>query len=354
MKIGLLTFHWATNYGAVLQCYVLQTYLESLGHEVMVINYKPLQYEESFYKFVRYRKFLRFKEYIDVQRKEDALASFRINSLKLTRLVRTCSCIKEIASQFDVIISGSDQVVNPFFLCNGEAPHTITPTYFLGFPYDGKRIGYALSFGCTKYPEDAKQIAIPFIKKFNSISVREATGIDIIRSMGRDDVTIVPDPTILMEATFYQSLAESFKKKQANSYVYCFFIRNISDIKSSIKSFLSHQSVLWNNDDGDYTIQGWLSKIMHAEVVLTDSFHCVVMCLKFHKQFIVVTMKDGNVGMNDRLYTLLSPLDLDDRIINKAKLNKNSIGLVKEVDWTIIDNKLTYYSQAGKSFLDSI
>lgn len=57
MNIGILTFHWATNYGAVLQCYALQSYLTSIGHNVKVINYKPRQYDESLYKFLRYRKF---------------------------------------------------------------------------------------------------------------------------------------------------------------------------------------------------------------------------------------------------------------------------------------------------------
>ena len=52
MKIGILTFHWATNYGAVLQCYALQTYLESLGHKVNVINYKPSFFDEDASKTV--------------------------------------------------------------------------------------------------------------------------------------------------------------------------------------------------------------------------------------------------------------------------------------------------------------
>ena len=40
MKIGILTFHAAHNYGAVLQCYALKEYLQSLGHEVTIIDYR--------------------------------------------------------------------------------------------------------------------------------------------------------------------------------------------------------------------------------------------------------------------------------------------------------------------------
>lgn len=47
MKIGIITFHWATNYGAVIQAYALQEAVASLGHDVKIINYKPSQYDDS-------------------------------------------------------------------------------------------------------------------------------------------------------------------------------------------------------------------------------------------------------------------------------------------------------------------
>ena len=87
MNIGILTFHWATNYGAVLQCYALQNYLISIGHSVKVINYKPHQYDESLYKFLRYRKFFHLSEYINARKKEKALRKFRSDQdRKSTRL----------------------------------------------------------------------------------------------------------------------------------------------------------------------------------------------------------------------------------------------------------------------------
>ena len=41
MKIGIITFHWATNYGAILQSFALQTILQKMGHTVEIINLKP-------------------------------------------------------------------------------------------------------------------------------------------------------------------------------------------------------------------------------------------------------------------------------------------------------------------------
>ena len=354
MKIGILTFHWATNYGAVLQCYALQEYLRGQEHEVEIINYKPLQYEDSVYKFFRYRKFLHLGEYINTRIKEKALKQFRCSHLNMTDLVRTCSSVGDMSSRYDIIISGSDQVTNSFFLKNGEGTNITTPTYFLGFPFKGKRIGYALSFGCTLYPEDAKRLAMPFVADFDAISVRERTGVDIVKSMGRKDAVVVPDPTILMESLFYHTLADNSETLSVEPYYYIFFIRNISDRKPKINKLFSNKNIIWNNEDGDYTMYGWLAKIQNAQLVITDSFHCVVMCLKLHKQFLVVTEKEGNIGMNDRLFTLLSPLGLDDRIIHKNSLEKKLECTVKDVDWTIVDNKLSDYSQIGKDFLKTI
>ena len=38
-KIGIITYHFALNYGAVLQCYALKEYLSSIGYDVIVLNY---------------------------------------------------------------------------------------------------------------------------------------------------------------------------------------------------------------------------------------------------------------------------------------------------------------------------
>lgn len=353
MNIGILTFHWATNYGAVLQCYALQCYLTSIGHNVKVINYKPHQYDESLYKFLRYRKFLHLSEYINTQRKEKALNKFRNDHLNQTERVCTCDSICHISSQFDIIISGSDQVLNPSFLMAGEGKGKITPTYFIGFQFAGKKIGYALSFGCIIYPEDLCKIAAKYMSTFDRISVREISGVEIVKSMGRDDAEIVPDPTLLMDSQFYHSLADECSIHKREPYVYSFFIRHIAERKLLINNSLNGKNLLWNNEDKDYTMQGWLSKIKHSEFVVTDSFHCVVMCLKLHKPFVVITEKEGYVGMNDRLYTLLGEMKLDERIVCKMKCKFISCLMNDNIVWNQVDEELSQLQRKGQLYLSN-
>lgn len=354
MIIGILTFHWATNYGAVLQCYALQSYLESLGHEVWVINYKPKHFDESLWKFFRYRKFLKMRDYVDNLKREKSIRLFRSKNFHLTQRIYCCSDISSIASYFDAIITGSDQVLNSWFLNHGDALKTVTPSYFLGFDYKGKRIGYAVSFGVTSYPKMDTNIVRPFMAMFDKISVRECSGVEIVRSMGRDDAVVVPDPTLLMNSLFYHSLADECTSYSSNPYFYCFFIRHITERKRVLNILLNDRTIIWNNDDRNYSLQGWLNKIKYSNCVVTDSFHCMVMCLKLHKPFIVVTELDGNVGMNDRIYTLLGKLGLEECIIYKGRMNgiRNLISI--KYDWDDIDCQLRKFAEIGTQYLKTI
>ena len=59
MKIGVITF-WKSkdNYGEVLQCYALQKYLKSLGHDVFLIRYDPAKDFKKTFILIRCLKVL--------------------------------------------------------------------------------------------------------------------------------------------------------------------------------------------------------------------------------------------------------------------------------------------------------
>ena len=49
MKVGIITFQMAWNCGAVLQCAALKKKLETMGHDVVVINYQPSYKDYKYY-----------------------------------------------------------------------------------------------------------------------------------------------------------------------------------------------------------------------------------------------------------------------------------------------------------------
>lgn len=352
MKIGILTFHWATNYGAVLQCYALQSYLESLGHEVIVINYKPNQWFTRLSNLLHAKSFSQIKNAIFTSEREKALQHFRKKNLHLSKRIRSCNQLSLVVEYCDAIISGSDQVLSTSFLENGDGKNKFTPTYYLGFPFKGKKITYAASFGCTKYPQTLVPLVKKMILNLTAISVRENTGKDIMSLLGRNDVVVVPDPTIFLNREHYLSIVESYSpKKRSNSYCYCFFIRNIEERRKAIKAYI-HGCMVWNNERGDYALEGWLKNINDAKFVVTDSFHCVMMCLKMHRPFVVITEKFGNVGMNDRLYTLLNVVGMSERILHKSEIEKLNSLVEKKIDWENIDKCLEENKRVGVNFLN--
>ena len=359
-KVGILTFHHASNYGAVLQCYALQEHLQSQGYETEVVNYTPQRAEDNLYNFFRFRKYRMLAEYMLTHKRERALRRFRKSKLALGPVtLRTTEEVQKYVKDFDILISGSDQVLSPATILYGEAyggKGSPCPTYFLNFLFKGRKIGYALSFGVTQYPEPQLSIAKQYIHSFDKLSVRENTGVSIAKSMGRTDAVVVPDPTFLQEAPFYHELADSICIRHTQPYNFCFFIRYIKFTQNMISELLADKTLLWNNDDREYSLEGWLHNIKHAEFVVTDSFHCMVMCLKLHTPFAVVTKLQGNVGMNDRFYTILEQLGLEERIICRDNINRvrELLETNPPIPWEEIDDRLNLYGIIGKNYLQDI
>lgn len=348
MKIGILTFHWATNYGAVLQCYALQSYLSQMGHDVCVINYKPRQFDNNIRSFLKFRKFLHLADFVREMKKERAIAQFRNDYLNQSRRCFDINQVAAVTKEYDVVVAGSDQILNPYFLMHGEG--SITPTYFLGFPFNGKKIAYAVSFGCTEYPKEASVYAEGLIGNFEYLSVRENSGADIVRELGADSVTIVPDPTALMPKDFYSQLSTCCEALPQD-YTYLFFLRNIKERISALQEVVDG-TTLWNNNNGNYGVEDWLRNIALSTGVVTDSFHAMMMALKLEVPFVVVTDKPGNVGMNDRFYSLLERLHLSERIVDAAHIGDVASLLAKKIDWHEVKALLEIYSRSGADFLE--
>ena len=143
MKIGILTFHFGYNYGALMQCYALQQYLSSCGHNVKIINYTPSNIKSKQYwmeivsksiSISKIRKIIKKIRYAPNQKK--SFNFFRYKYLNITELYNY-EKLSNISNEFDAIIVGSDQIWNP-------SQHKLG-SYFLAhlIKFKGKRISYA-------------------------------------------------------------------------------------------------------------------------------------------------------------------------------------------------------------------
>ena len=148
MKIGIMTFHWAANHGALLQTYALQKSLESLfpGDKALIVDYKPARYEWNFKKVFNSRNMRVVRENLREVKKEKLLAPFR-NNIPKTKHYDSVEELMKQPPDCDVLIAGSDQIWNEYYTMQGEGKPTAA--YYLPFSPQATHISYAASFGAT-------------------------------------------------------------------------------------------------------------------------------------------------------------------------------------------------------------
>ena len=333
MKIGILTFHRALNYGAVMQCFALQESIKSLGHEVEVIDYRPWYLEKYRQLFsypyfisqknlvygVKYviRSFLTFKE---KKRSCMAFNSFLKKHISISRKVNVLNV--NCFDQYDCIIVGSDQVWNKRITFGFD-------NFFYGnFKREyAKLISYAASFGETSTITDLDRQNIGnLLSNFNAISTREGYAKMWIEENFRIKATEVLDPTLLLEKNVYERIL--IKPKIEGKYVFVFCL-NGKVLDASLKfgrqianqigncMLITLNAVGKNESSDDILCLGginpeeYLGLIKYAECIVAVSFHAVAFSITFRKDFYSIQ----NVA-EGRAKNILGKLDLLERHVN--------------------------------------
>lgn len=354
MKIGTLTFHWANNYGAVLQAYALQKYLVSLGHDAVIIDYFPYTYSRrtlrSFFAQVRRDGCGVFFDYIK-SRKIDA---FRLKYLRLSPRYNSSQELRANPPELDTYICGSDQIWNTSFTRGGEGH--ITLSYFLDFGSpDVKKIAYAPSFGCATYPSDLVDIVKPRLDDFDAISAREESGLLILKNMGIENACLVTDPTLLLAKSEYENLLQVRATEQRGRVFVYTLHRGQKIIQEVVRELFATRkwSVRKCGQAGwsALGIEEWIREISEAEAVVTNSFHGVVFAILFEKSFVVVPVEGALGEMNDRIFTLLGQLNLQDRILDRPDRETVERLLTTAPSWVDVRKKKDALKEAADVYL---
>ena len=350
MKIGIMTFWWSNdNYGQLLQCYALQKYLRDLGHEAYLIRYQlqgdcvkdpPPPLITKVYKALNPIKVCKFViNKIKNYNKRHKLAQERKQNSRLFELFRekyivqspqTYNSLKELQSnppEADIYIVGSDQVWN--FYSVFDKLKTIAHAYFLDFGGDNiRRMSYAASWGRTEISDDEIKELSPLLKRFDYISVREESGIELCKKCGCNDPEWVCDPTLLLDANTYRTIYnENEIRKPESKYLLLYMLGNECDFdvetvydfaakKGLEVVFVSGNNLIDSHQQYFATIPEWLYLVDNAEYVITNSFHCGVFSTIFHKQFGIIPLTGKLVGMNARMLSLFELRGTDNRFVN--------------------------------------
>lgn len=322
MKIGILTYHRAENYGALLQAYATMAYLRSMGHEVSFVDYWPQYHSDYFSLFPiriynkrnikgRVAMLLRFvlwgiPRYIRKYR----LLAFIHKHLGLPQhpLYIGDNCK---TNEYDLVVYGSDQIWRKQNL-DGVG---FDSWYFGSDNVQSKRkVVYAGSMGAISLNSEDESYVLQQMNHFDSLSVREKDLQDFLFSKGIES-QLVCDPVFLLSKEEWFKVASP----SHNNKKYILFYNLLNSQESvDFANCLSHKTGLPIIEINKVltpsrfisrryvscaSVGRFLGLIKDAEYVVSNSFHGVAFSIIFEKRFYAV-------GMGERANRVLSLLDV--------------------------------------------
>lgn len=356
MKIKTITCHDVYNLGASLQAYALAAYLKDCGHDVRIIDYKP-DYLSGHYSLTKVsnprfdRPFLR-ELYLLAKlpgrlkgrksARKQRFDDFRRAFLPLTdRRYQTVEELRTDCPEAEVYIAGSDQIWNPVF------PNGKDPAFFLEFaPPEKRKISYAASFSVDSLGDEDRNRMQPWLRRLDTISVRESSGLALLEQMGLAGVQVM-DPVFLLKKDTWETLVV---RPDSQGYILVYDFDN-SPLMRKLAAALAERtgkriisvfpmegaSEVWE----DMGPREFLGAIRNADLVLSNSFHATAFSLIFQKEFYVINREES---INTRMRDLLSAVSLDGRLVSDVPEEG-------AVDWSAVESRLGDGIARSKAFI---
>jgi hypothetical protein len=342
MKIGIVTLHRTTNYGATLQAYSLWSFLTKLGYAVELIDYFPDHIRNSYTRHLYHNKFFAFNAIKAWKTKRFLLSKTRL-SPKSYRLASEMGELNEI---YDVVICGSDEIWNINSPLLG-----LDPAFFLGFASYPNicKISYAASFGSTTVlGKNADQVA-SLLKDFSAIAVRDQNSLRLINDCCHLPATKVVDPTFLSD---YRNILKLPKVKQDYILIYGGlsveereYVKRVAEAEGQDTIAIGYPCKTARVNRLDVGPAEWLGYFAGSKYVFTNFYHGIIFSLIFRKPFTALNRADKLVKVRD----LLGDLGLEDRILNadEISISKSTLSYTLNLD----EPKLNQMIQSSKLFL---
>ena len=367
MKIGILTQPLKTNYGGLLQAYALQKTLKTLGHEAWIINrdYSKLSLKKKLFNVIK-RRIPVGNFSIQPNTTENEIIGQHTSYFKnkyigsITEKFTQSSEMKKLNNLgFDAYVVGSDQVWRPKY-----SPGITN--YFLDFESgekEKKKLSYAASFGVDnwEFSEEETIECTMLAQKFDAISVREDSGLNLVKEYLKNEAVHVLDPTMLLDTQDYIELMEREGESQSEGNLMTYVLditdekrKFIKDIGENLKlvPFTVMQQEKFSSMKRIQNsifppVTKWLRGFKDAEFVITDSFHGCAFAILFNKPFLALGNRKRGIA---RFTSLLNMFKLEERLILddftfNEKLIKNKI------DWENVNTIMNREREKSINFL---
>lgn len=385
MKVGIASCYYNHNYGSMLQAYATQRAVEKLGHEAVTIQcMSPINYmtqsKVRYYchkllnvdivktKIRQYRSKTKRKKYPEVIQgtivRDSYFEDFYKKHVNLSKKKKDRDDLIEFSKQCDAIVVGSDMLWHPV---NVEHDY-----YTLTFvPANISKIAYATSFGTSIIPKYQTGIYRKFLSRFDSISVREISGVKVIENLNiNKKACVVLDPTLLFDREDWMTIQMN-EPVISEKYILCYYLgvnpehrnfaRKIKEITGYKIVALQHLDEFVENDMDyadivPYNIgpSEFVNLIRNAEYICTDSFHGSCFSILNHKKFFTFNrfQNQNSQSTNTRIDSLLELSGLTNRrVADLSSLSQINKMLENEIDYDVVDQKIEAERQKSFEFL---
>lgn len=346
MKISILTFPKAINYGTALQAAALKRKLEDLGNEVCFLEHNCEEIEKT-------NRVFDFREAVNPKYTLAHLYNLpvalkRKNNFKAFQQ-KYMSFSNAAPQSFDAVVAGSDQIWNYRLTADDWF-------YFLDFEKQNtKKIAYAGSFGLSNIPDDKKQKTKECLLDFDFLSVREQTAKALIENEFGIKSDLVVDPTFLIDKNEWKQFFDGDLYSDGYIYVYNVvysptvweFAYKLAEKAGKKIRTVCYSKIHRPNAECCFTAgpSEWLSHISAADYVVTNSFHGVAFSINFNKQFFF-ELPPQKLGVGSRIVDITTRYGLADRELTKADMDA-------VIDYTYTNQRLNEDRLASVEFIKS-
>ena len=353
-QVGIITLTKDLNYGNRLQNYAVECLVSKYGIPHTLFNTTWSAYGTT----SKYRSYLGIPFAILKNRKSgisrQITALFdRFNNkyIHMADKYDKESEMELIVKKYDIFITGSDQVWNPYWEFIGDKE-------YLTFATSKKKIALSASFGVSEIPEEKKELISGWLNGLDVISVRENRAAEIVKELTGRDAQVLIDPTMCIDAKKWIEIARRPFLFNTKTYVLMYVLGDMQrDCLSSISEYcnkIGAQLVILkqNRIFDKYPIgpREYLYLIANAKYVITDSFHGSVFSILFHRNLGIFHREgqEGNQDMMSRLETLMEKFSLEDCLMKDNVFDFTNITLER---WDEIERKLDVYRAEVNQFL---
>lgn len=316
MNCSIITIHHIHNFGSVFQAYALYRFLTDNGYNVETIDYRPPYYENGKNSLKTYvGKLLNLHAYRARKKKfENFIKAY--NHLTKNTYTSLDELARAYAQSDDVFIAGGDQLWNNYHPCGNDDAYKLTFT-------QGKKLAYGTSMGRDNFEETELATLGKKVNDFSHIMLREAVTVPQLSAQTQVEVSHVIDPVGLLDPDHFKEMVKKPDMKEPYAVMY------LSDAGEVLDAAIEHLSKKmglkivhicgfrkkcycdrFEKSAGPEEILGY---ILHADFVLSASFHATMFSLLFNKKF--ATLLPGT-KTNARIEDILNYVGLSHRILH--------------------------------------